>query len=188
MIIYSNPYSTSKNIGKAYNDFINALNVPEDTWIVIQDGDILFLTPDWGALIESVSKSPETFGFSLLGCYTNRVGLLSHLHEGYFSENHDIKHHRRIAMDRKNTYGTSIEPIHNIIAGYFMMFQLHTWRFVGGFAEDVITADVDFSQKVINNGGKLGLIKGLYVYHMYRIHREGRTIAQADHKHLINGL
>src|SRR5690606_25236005 len=60
-IWYSNPYNTSKNIGKALNDFC-AL-VPDKDWICLQDGDMLYLTPEWGKQIEDVVKTHgDNFG------------------------------------------------------------------------------------------------------------------------------
>ena len=80
MIIYSNPFRSDKNIGKAYNDFIKCLNVPDDTWIVLQDGDITYLTDDWGKRIEeSLALDGEKFG--LVGCRTNRIKQTYQLHE-----------------------------------------------------------------------------------------------------------
>jgi hypothetical protein len=47
-IFYSNPFDLDKNIGKAYNEYLASINANDDDWIVLQDGDILYLTPDWG--------------------------------------------------------------------------------------------------------------------------------------------
>lgn len=184
MIIYSNPYNSQKNIGKAYNDFIRSLNVSGDTWIVLQDGDMMFLTPNWGAIIEHASYTTGK-EYALLGCYTNRVGLLDHLVDGKFSDNMDIEYHRQLAWQREKEYYTDIQPIKGPVAGYFMMFQLNTWFEVGGFEENTLQTDINFSKKITATGGQLGLLKGLYVFHAYRLHRQGRYMAQADHSHLI---
>src|SRR5690606_27666121 len=64
-IWYSNPYSTQKNIGKALNEVCEL--VPDDDWIGLQDGDMMYLTTDWGLQIEEALKK---YGneFSLIGC------------------------------------------------------------------------------------------------------------------------
>lgn len=184
MIIYSNPYDTTKSIGKAYNDFIKCIYPENDPWICIQDGDILYLTSRWGMQIEEVTKTTAQ-GYDLIGCMTNRVGMIHQLHQGRFEENHDIMYHRQIAFEREKTQWAKVIPSNNIIAGYFMLFKYSTWLRVGGFKEGVLDADRQFSNDILRYGGYLGLMPGLYVYHMYRPHRQGRHVAQSDYKHLI---
>ena len=163
-IYYSNPFSIEKNIGKAYNQFCKL--VPnDDDWIVLQDGDILYLTPDWGKRIyDSLKKDGDKYG--LISCYTNRLSSSSQLHNGRRSDNHDIAHHARIA-DSYNQIGVK-EHRATGIAGLFMAFKKSTWLKVGGFAEDSISFDTDFSQRVRRQNMKIGLMTNLYVYHWYR--------------------
>lgn len=183
MIIYSNPYNSQKNIGKAYNDFIGSLNVSGDTWIVLQDGDILYLTPDWGDQIEKVVASHGDT-YQLYGCYTNRVGITHHLLEGIFSNIHDLQLHRIRAAEVNRRFYGHVQEINDTIAGFFMLFQVKTWKEVGGFDEDTLIADVLFSEKILSRGGKTALIKGLYVYHSYRPEYNSREMARATYQHL----
>jgi hypothetical protein len=181
MIIYSNPFRSDKNIGKAYNDFIRCLNVPEDTWIVLQDGDITYLTDDWGKRIED-SLALDGNKFGLVGCRTNRIKQHYQLHEGNFSFDTDIKNHYQIAL----TYNeVGIEPMGRgeVIAGYFMAFKKSTWQAVGGFMEKNIACDAIFSEQVKATGLKLGQLKNLYVFHCYRIWND--TEPWKDKKHLL---
>lgn len=179
-IYYSNPYSVQKNIGKAINDFC-AIVPNEDDWIVIQDGDILYLTPDWGKRIQdAIKKDGDKFG--LVSCYTNRLSSGHQLYGGKRSDNHDIRYHYKIA----NTYNAEgIEPLkrHQNIAGFFMAFKKSTWRKVGGFRENDIAFDTSFCMAVKSKGYKIGLIRSLYVYHAYRIWNEDGK-PQADRAHL----
>jgi hypothetical protein len=50
-IFYSNPFDLNKNIGKVYNEYLSSLNANDEDWVVMQDGDILYLTGDWGKRI-----------------------------------------------------------------------------------------------------------------------------------------
>jgi GT2 family glycosyltransferase len=183
MIIYSNPYNSQKNIGKAYNDFIRSLNVPDDTWIVLQDGDIMYLTPNWGSQIESVVA---THGekYHLYGCYTNRVGIEHHLIGGVFSNIHELRFHRIRAEEFEKRYYAKVHEINSTVAGFFMLFQVKTWKAVGGFDEGTLIADILFSEKILSRGGKTALIKGLYVYHSYRPEICSREMARATYQHL----
>lgn len=167
-IFYSNPFSVEKNIGGAHNEFIKSLNAKDDDWIVIQDGDMIYLTDDWGKRIyEALEKDGENFG--LIGCYTNRLRSKHQLHNKEFSYETDIKKHYEIA---KTYEGTGVQEIKDGVAGVFMAFQYKTWKAVKGFSENSIVFDSLFNVKVRDLGLKVGLIRSLYVFHLYRIWAE----------------
>jgi cellulose synthase/poly-beta-1,6-N-acetylglucosamine synthase-like glycosyltransferase len=164
-VYYSNPYSVEKNMGKAINDHRKL--VPNDKdWIVIQDMDMMYLTPDCGKRIyDALKLDGDKFG--LVGCYTNRLRAVHQLHDGKFSNNHDIRDHYRIAL----TYDKpGIENIGLLgVAGFFMAFRKEVWKRAKGFEENSIVFDTRFNIKVRSLRMKIGLIRGLYVYHQYRI-------------------
>lgn len=176
-IWYSNPYSVDKNFGKAINDFCKI--VPnEDDWIVIQDGDICYLTPDWGRIInDSLQAHGNKFG--LIGCYTNCLNGLHQLHENKRVIDLGMKEHHLIA-DKYNSI--EIEELPNTgVAGFFMAFKKSTWIKVGGFVENNKAFDTIFNNAVRQHKMKIGIMKGLYVYHLYRIWDDGNP---ASIKHL----
>ena len=179
-IFYSNPYDLDKNIGKAYNDYIKSLKADDDDWIVIQDGDMLYLTPDWGKKIyDALLLDGDKFG--LVGCYTNRLRSTDHLHENKFSFNNDMRAHYEIAR----TYqGEGIAETKHLVAGVFMAFKYKTWKAVGGFNEANLGFDSIFNMKIKDIGLKVGLIRSLYVYHLYRIWAD--TEPWNEKKHLLN--
>jgi GT2 family glycosyltransferase len=174
-IWYSNPYSITKNFGGAINKFCEI--VPNDNdWIVIQDGDILYLNHDWGKVIHDTLQANTEY--DLLGCFTNRLRLPNQLHLGQFNNDHDIRNHFEIS---KLYSGTEIIPTKNI-AGLFMAFRKSTWKLVNGFKENTHSFDTDFCMRLRLRGKKIGLMKGLYVYHSYRIWSQSPT---EDIKHLL---
>lgn len=164
-IWYSNPYSMTKNIGGAINDFCR-LVPSDDDWIVIQDGDIIYLTPDWGVKIHEAIKVHGS-KYALLGCMTNRLNSLHQLHQHKRSDDHDIKNHFDIAKTYNEN--TCIDVTSKNIAGCWMAFKKSTWQKVGCFKENDIAFDTDFCSRVKRKGMKIGLINNLYVYHLYRI-------------------
>lgn len=176
---YSNPYSTEKNIGKALNEFC-AL-IPDDDWICLQDGDIMYLTPDWGRQIDEVVKTHGN-KFKLFGCVTNRLGRPSQRYQGEFSDNHDVKHHYEIAKQLESEHWSEVEDITKSkrVAGMFMLFPKSLWNKIK-FKENRIDFDDCFCVDVLRAGGKLGLMKGLYVYHAYRI---WANVPHRDRAHL----
>lgn len=181
-IFYLQTYDVECNIGRAYNNHIKHL--PNDSWIVISDHDSNFLIPDFGIQLVDVIKK---YGneFDLLGCVTNRLRGKHQLYKNEFSENFDIKHHFGIACDLfKNEYAEIEET--DGIAGVFMMFKKSTWEKVGGFVENSIICDTLFNKAVKNAGGKIGIIKGLYLFHCYRLWAKDYRSAINEVGHLQN--
>lgn len=164
-INYIQPYATDMNIGREYN--IACSRVPDDEWICITDQDVCFLRPGTKRQIEDVV---HVWGdkYSLLGCYTNRVGLLYQCINGEISNNADFDHHTDIAAMCHRLHYNTIEPLNRVIAGFLMLFPKKVWNYVK-FAENSIYFDQKFSQDVMAKGGKIGLMKGVYVWHSYRL-------------------
>jgi len=164
-IYYSNPYN-SQSIGKAVNDFCRI--IPNDNdWIVLQDGDICYLTPEWGKIIE---KALDMAGnqYQILGAYTNRLRLTHQLHNGEFCDDHEMRYHYHIAKQYE-AKEDGITKTELPIAGCWMAFRKSTWKSLGGFFENTIAFDVDFCNRALKERMSLGLVNRLYVYHLYRI-------------------
>lgn len=174
---YSNPYSTSKDFGGAINEFVGLVPNDED-WIVIQDGDICYLRPDWGVIIEN-SLRLHGHKFGVIGCYTNSIGGLHQCLEGKRVTDRPMEYHVSKAMEL-NTYEIK-DAGKYVIAGFFMAFQKKTWRLVGGFKENYRAFDSYFSNQVRARDLKLGIMQGLYVYHLYRLWASGDPSKEMKH-------
>jgi len=166
-IHYITPYSTEKNFGKAINEQISI--IPDTDWVCMLDGDVMFLTPDWGRQIDEVVRK---YGnkYKLFGCLTNRLGRPTQRYKGEFSENFDIKHHYNIAKELEQSNWAEVHDVttKKKIAGMFMLFSKKTWNSIK-FEENNPNFDDAFSNAIIKSGGKLGLLSGLYVFHCYRL-------------------
>lgn len=159
------PWRTDKNIGKANNDEI--ADLPDDCWIVLTDGDSCWVRPDWGKCIEEVIKEHGD-EYALIGCVTNRLGGL---HQCYNNEfDNEVSGYKSFenANEAWEKHGTKVEPTTGV-AGVCMIFKKSTWKKVGGFKENTIKADTEFNKSVKRIGGKIGIAKGLYRFHFYRI-------------------
>ena len=163
---YITPYSTEGNIGQAYNGACSAVDDP-DTWIIIRDGDTMFMTPEWGTLIH---RTLERHGkdFQLFGAMTNRVRDYHHKVPGMFDELNMREHYKK-AKELQDTEETNVFQTVFDVAGFFMCFQKKTWEDVGGFEEGTPIFDRLFSRTLRKKGGKIAIMKGLYVLHSYRI-------------------
>jgi len=177
-IFYSNPFDLNKNIGKAYNEYLSTLNAQDDDWIVMQDGDILYLTADWGKRIyDALALDGDKFG--LVSCYTNRLRAKHQLHKNEFSYDLNVRNHYEISL---NYQGEGIQEIKQYVAGFFMAFQYKTWKRIK-FVENSVAFDSLFSMRVKELGLKIGLIRSLYVFHGYRLWSDVEP--WNDKKHLL---
>lgn len=172
---YISPYDSSKNIGKAINDQI-AL-IPDTDWVCLRDGDSMFLTPNWGKQIEEVTSNAR---FDLIGCMTNRLRGKHQLYGGEFCNDHDMKMHYGRAIELETNHWGEVIPASGV-AGLFMLFKKSMWNKVR-FKEKSHTFDTAFNNEVRRAGGRIGLMKGLYVYHLYRIWSDTPA---SEVKHLV---
>lgn len=179
MIFDITPFRSDKNIGKAYNERIEVL--PDDCVVVIRDPDTMYLYPEQGQIVEEMSKKLDIV--DILGCSTNRLLNDNQLYKG-FSEDLDVSKHVPLAHEAADHYGLSIQRT-DLLAGMFMMFRKSTWKRVGGFDEGTITADRCFCDAAINAGMKIGIAKGLYLFHAYRPWANKRSQAVTSIKHLL---
>lgn len=179
-IHYIVPYNTNKNIGKAVNDAIEQLGADDDDWIVLRDGDTCFLTPQWGKHIEDALMKAGSY-FSLIGCMTNRIGSKHQRIAGMYDEVDMTKHYAK-AVELQEKHYAQIEEIKDGVAGFLMAFPVKVWK-KHKFPEGTIQFDTGFYKLIRNGGGKVGLMKGLYIFHMYRLWAEGN--ARREIQHLI---
>ena len=171
MIYYSSPYTTDKNIGKFYNQFLEILPSNED-WACFIDGDTLFTTYDYGYLIEKVvAENPSVDCFT---AYTNRVACEWQIAPNVDKETDDIKYHRKFGEDLKSSYRTSVmdvtdKPRNSVLSGFFILLKKQSWIDIGRFKETgMLGVDNDLHWKLQDCGKKLMLMQGLYLYHWYR--------------------
>lgn len=166
-IHYISPYRIDKNIGKAINDAITQLNPDDEDWIVHVDQDVCFLRPDSKKQIEEILSTTD---YRLLGAMTNRLGVPHQLHNNCFWTNNNMQYHIEIANERHKEYYGQIELIkRGPIAAMVMCFRAYDWRSVGGFSENNLQFDIKFSDDLRIKGCKLGVMKGVYVFHLYRM-------------------
>ncbi len=170
-IFENTPYRSDKDLITAYNSFMELL--PEDGWVVFRDADTLFLDIFYGKIIEeAIINNPDTDFFT---CMTNRIGCPYQKHGEYGGD--DIKTHRKISDKLKKEFKDTYIDITNKtprISGVVMILSKKAWNKIGGFKQykpcysNILGVDNKLHIDLENNGFKLKLIKGLYVYHWYR--------------------
>lgn len=177
------PGRADLNFGKAINDLIEFL--PDDDWICLRDIDTLPLHHRvFYKQCEDIANKGE---YDLVSCITNRLGVAYQLHDGKLSDNFDIKYHLKIAHERYDKYGSTVTDAPGNIAGVLMLFSKKTWEDVGRFREGGVQVngsflDYIFSSTVEKIGGRIGIAKGIYLFHTYR---EWADNVRMGYKHLL---
>ena len=169
MVHHITPGRADKDLGRALNEVIEFL--PENDWICVRDIDTFPL--HHRVFFKQCEDIAERNEFDLVSCMTNRQGVKYQLHDGICSEDFNIKNHVKIAHDRYNKYGSQVEECPALIAGVMMLFSKQTWEDVGRFPEGGIAykgsyLDNWLSRKVSDMNGKIGIAKGIYMFHLYR--------------------
>ncbi len=165
MIYYFSPFNSQKQIGKSHNDHCS-LVTNDDDWICITDSDVLFLRPDTKAQIEEIINIHGD-KFQVFGCLTNRIAS-PHQQLAGFSENTDIQYHKMLSDKCFNESYSEVKETDINVAGFLMIFQKKTWNKYK-FSDNSIRFDSEFTDKVKAEGGKLGIMQGVYVFHDYRL-------------------
>lgn len=163
------PGRSDKNIGRAINEIVKAL--PDNDWICLRDIDTLPMYHE--KIYQQCEEIAQAGEFDLVGCMTNRLGLHYQLVGGRKSNDSDIMNHRKIGVELYNKHGNEIMPIQQVIGGLFMLFPKSAWKQVGGFPEGGIQIqghffDYHFCKKVMQQRLRIGIAKGIYLFHYYR--------------------
>lgn len=166
-IHYMTPFSSEKDLGKAYNKCFEVIG--ENDWVCLRDLDTMFLTHDAPNIIEKyVKQLPNTGIFT---CYTNRISLSSShqlLNPDRIDDRSDIRAHIELAELRRNM--VTHTELKSIISGFLMVISKRTWnthKFDEG--QGCLGIDNKYSQRILNSGLKIIRINSLYVWHSYRL-------------------
>jgi hypothetical protein len=165
------PYSTEKNLGKAYNEEMDL--IPDGDAACFHDGDTMFLTPDYGHIIEQYANAHPD---DVLTCWTNRIHQLAvgQLYDNIKSS--DIKDH----LTTQQGFTTTTE-ITGPVSGFLLVIPKHIWLLYP-FAEEniyrpgelnLLGVDNEWTNKIRRNGIQVLRMDGLYVWHTYRLLSNG---------------
>lgn len=175
------PGRSDKNYGRAVNQLVSPL--PTEDWICLRDMDTIPLHPE--QFIQTCEKIAAENAAQLVSCYTNRLGLKHQLYKQTFRHNTDLSKEFPISKDLYEKHGSEIELTDEPIAGLMMLFPKYLWDDVGGLREGGIIfgnqyIDNEFYQRAKFHGYKVGLAKGIYLFHLYRMGKHKKDV-----EHLI---
>ena len=166
------PYSTDKNLGKAYNEAM-AL-IPDEDTVCFRDGDTCWLTPDYGMILHHYA---ELHPNAILTCWTNRINEKAEQQYKGVRDINNMVEQCLIAEDvKKNLYKTTL--LHGFISGFCMVIPKHIWH-QHKFSEsqvyedrgphNLLGVDNDFTNRVRASGIPVLRMDGLYIWHTYRL-------------------
>ena len=159
-------FSVSKNFGAAINNACSLI-INDNDWVCLTDMDTMFLRPDAGKHIYDIVEKYKS-DYQLIGCTTNRLAQPYQLYKNRFNEDSDIREHIKIANELHNDFYGVVEPLNKVVAGCFMLFPITVWRHYL-FQENTPCFDSIFSNEIMSGGGKIGIARGLYQFHLYRM-------------------
>lgn len=170
-ISYHIPYAIDGNLGKAYNEACEQSNAE---WICLMDGDMMFLDNNYGRqLADIINKYPDTGCF---GPLTNRLSATFQLYNNNRSEDPDIANHRKIALHQYQNFYDDCYEVTSPLAGLMMVFKKDVWK-KNSFKNGLVAIDTDFGWRLIDKKLPLRVMKGLYVFHYYRLLEGAKTIS-----------
>lgn len=166
------PFSTEKNLGKAYNE--EMAMIPECDAACLIDGDVMFLTPDYGHILNDYhNRYPD----AVLTCWTNRIHELA---KGQKWEDNNliadsIKDVMYVANELKE-YRTT-EQIIGTVSGFLLVVPKSVWN-KHKFTEEnlykpgqpnLLGVDNEFTNRIRRNGVQVLRMNGMLVWHTYRL-------------------
>lgn len=185
MLYFFTPYSFTRRLFDAYDQYIN-LMPSDDDWACILDGDTAFLRSDFGHQIEEYIKRFPTTG--LFTCYASRCWYDYQRPLNSIPDADSILRHKAIADKQKQFHEFEAEKLNKKIAGHLIVIQKKTWLALRDEVallcrnETIEGVDTFLSKALLASGRTILLMKGLYIFHYFRL-LEGST----TRKHLGYG-
>lgn len=172
MILDLTPYSTTKNLGAAYNEAMRLL--PDDAHACFRDGDTMWLTPDYGMIL---AKYVEAYPDAVLTCWTNRIHHRSPQLDTRAPQSADIAEHIVYAKQLASQ-PISVDTLHGPVSGFLMVvpkkvWQMHNFTEVQVFEDrgpyNLLGVDNEFINGVRALGVPVLRMNNLYLWHTYRL-------------------
>lgn len=158
------PFRRDKNLGLACNEAME--RVPDDGWGCLLDHDMMFTTPHWHAQIEeAIAARPEAGAFT---CVTNRIASpwQQAREADAIRGSNDIDAHRKVGEARRAVRTLLDITSTKGFGGVVTVLNKAAWREAGGYADGMYCADHSMFFRLVDQGRRVYLIEGLYVFHL----------------------
>lgn len=176
-ISYYQPFAIDGNLGKEYNYVQNGHD--DDDWICITDQDVCFLDSRLKLWIaKTVVSNPD---FDIFTCMTNRLSDSQQLVKGMY-DIADIRMHKMATINQWKKFGTKVKEATQPTAGLFMLMKARTLRSVP-FRNGLIYLDTDFYLRALAEDYRVGIMRGIYIFHYYRLSEGKGSISHLRRTH-----
>ena len=177
MIHFAIPWDSNKNIAESYKYHID--NSSKD-WVCFIDGDAVFTSSYFGKRLEECIRSnPE---YSMFTCMTNRIGNSSQRSEYVDIASNNYHYHRMIGENHWSINHTECEDITSGIPASGVMLLCKKEDLIGEGLDKKGMLGIDnlIHMKLSSKGSRIGLLKGIYLYHYYS-NWDGNSSRDIDH-------
>jgi len=168
-VITLTPNRSDKDLVRAYNE---AMEDTREDLVCFKDRDVLILTPNTLNLVGQIAEeNPE---YDCFCGTTNRIGGTRLLDSFVFGD--DIKDHFEYAEAQEAFHKKTIEdftqPAPHHFSGFFFALRRRAWEKVKFRAwskdNNILGVDSAMHQDLFDNGFKTCIMKGIYLFHIYR--------------------
>jgi GT2 family glycosyltransferase len=142
---------------------------------MLTDYDAMILAPEAYTVIEkAIARYPDT---AIFGAMCNRIMYpYQRLLKSGPDENDSILHHLKIAKHLAAQYADGECKDARTVAGFCLIFRKSYWEqspFQPGiFDENGNLFDYNFCRLAMKSGWPIRIIKGVYMFHVYRIDKD----------------
>ena len=183
MIWFFTPYSFSKKLFEAYDQYMDLVKDPED-WACICDGDMAFMLSDFGHhLQEYIDAYPNT---GLFVCYASRSPYGHQMKPGINYESDSIKYvYQNTCKIYQEDHLTVIEQNRRIAAPLLLIKKSIWIKYKDKISEhasmaNIQAVDTAISDVLQRNKEKVLLMAGIQVYHYFRHYSMGEKHILSD--------
>ena len=179
-IRYTSPFDVEKNISDAYNDEMT--RAFSDEYIAFVDRDTIFLDPYYGFKIaEIVSEHPDCY----FTCLTNRTNSRWQRWINNYDDTNNLDIHIEQTQKAWDLYehATQDHTHSTLWSGHLMICPKNLWEPLE--RRGMLGVDNDIHQSAINQGARVLLMKGIYMYHYYSNYIGDGGNKQRDKSHLL---
>jgi hypothetical protein len=138
--------------------------IPNGSWACFTDGDAMFTVNDFGHQLQEIIENTDC---SLLTAMTNRVGTSYQCVDNCWDAD-GMRFHRGIGNAIRSNEVVDITN-EAPISGVLMLVNKDAWFTSARFKENgLLGVDNSIHYAIRSQGGKVGLMKGVYMMHWYR--------------------
>lgn len=183
------PKHIDLNMGAVNNKYMQMLG-PDD-WAIFIDHDAFVTTKEWYLQIcDIIVEHGKEYGMFTAMTNRWRHGEAGKHIYSEMAENYNYVDNCNFGQEKADELYSEVERwtwdfAH--VAGHFFVISQKAWQKIGGFKEGFFGVDTHLFESVQNLGGGVGLMKGVYVFHGYRLIGNGEHVKRAHvlHKNAV---